>query len=68
MSKTVTYIATFVDTAGNPDFTVSPIYQINDVPEEDIGSVMETLTKLTDAVAILQPQRKTGVFSVESID
>ena len=63
------YILLFVDEKGNPDFSVSPIYQVNDVPEESLTAFMLNVTKITEAIEILQPHRKAKLFQlVEEVE
>lgn len=61
------YILTFINEQGHPDFSVSPIYQINDVPDTGLEEAMLIFTKIIDALAILQPDRKVSIFELNTI-
>ena len=61
------YILMFVNEEGKPDFSVSPIYQVNDVPEESLTAFMLNVTKIIEAIEILQPQRKVKLFQLAEV-
>lgn len=58
----------YTDEQGNPKFTNTPLYQVNNVDQGELEIVMANITTIIEAVKILQPDQSVGVFSVENLD
>ena len=61
------YLVTFVDEHGAPDISQA-IYLTPDVHDGELEETMVKLTTVTEAVKILQPQKSTAIFRLDTIE